>query len=598
VPACLLTVLAASGAGGVFSKGDRHARGPALLEWDPSVRAEGMGGAFVGVSDDGGALFWNPAGLGQVPRTELALGYAEEFGEQTRGDLRFVRPVWRGQERRTWGVRMAYSSVNPFELTENGSVTGTVHPQDFVLGASYEQPLGPVFVGGTLKGIRQDISVDAASTWATDLGVMGRGKRIRWGASALNLGPALQTNTGPLALPIHFLGGGSWLMVDRQRGGGRGSVLAVVQLDAPMNDTVGTQMGIEVTRNWANRIAVSARMGYRSSSGDLTMLEKMTIGLGFVRESLGVNYAYLPQEELGGIHRFEIFLRLGDPLEPETRRNALLRQAETLYAEKRMVRARAAVEEVLAISPKNAKARTLQKKIDSRIATSLDPETLFILGDRAFEEKRYEQAADFFKRLVEVSPSYPGGLERWEKAEGKAGDERLRVAESRLKEERRREGQSRRARAERMMAQKNWTAAWTAWENVLALFPNDRSAEEGIQRCRAELYASAVAAERKGEWGTAIDLYRASQSSGKTFKDSAERLAALRSRVAAEEAALDERRQEESKGLYEKGMAAYSLKNFEKAQSFFEQALRANPNDKKTIKALERLKEERGGHRP
>jgi hypothetical protein len=39
-------------------------------------------------------------------------------------------------------------------------------------------------------------------------------------------------------------------------------------------------MGIEVTRNWANRIAVSARMGYRSSSGDLTMLEKMTIGFG------------------------------------------------------------------------------------------------------------------------------------------------------------------------------------------------------------------------------------------------------------------------------------------------------------------------------
>ena len=147
-------------------------------------------------------MFWNPAGLGQVPRTELALGYAEEFGELTRGDLRFVRPVWWGQERRTWGVRMAYSSVKPFELTENGSPGGTVHPQDFVLGASYEQPLGPVFVGGTLKGIRQDISVDAASTWATDLGVMGRGKRIRWGASVLNLGPALQTNTGPLELPI------------------------------------------------------------------------------------------------------------------------------------------------------------------------------------------------------------------------------------------------------------------------------------------------------------------------------------------------------------------------------------------------------------
>ncbi|MBK8871532.1 MAG: tetratricopeptide repeat protein [Elusimicrobia bacterium] len=414
----------------------------------------------------------------------------------------------------------------------------------------------------------------------------------------LNLGPALQTNTGPLELPIHLLGGGSWLMVDRQRGGGRDSVLAVAQLDAPMNDTVGTQIGVEVSRAWANRIAVSARMGYRSWSGNLTMLEKMTFGLGFVREALGVNYAYLPQEELGGTHRFEIFLRFGDPLEPETRRNAFLRQAETLFAEKRMVRARSAVEEVLTISPKNAKARTLQKKIDSRIATSLDPETLFILGDRAFEEKRYEQAADFFKRLVEVSPAYPGGRERWEKAEERAGAERLRAAESRLKEERQREGQSRRHRAERMMAQKNWTAAWTAWENVLALFPNDRAAQEGIQRCQEELYTGAVAAERKGDWATAIDLYRAAQSKDKTFKNSAERLAVLGPRVAAEESALAQRRQEESKVLYEKGMEAYSLKHYEKAQSLFEQALRANPNDKKTIKALERLKEERGGHRP
>jgi hypothetical protein len=149
-----------------------------------------------------------------------------------------------GQERRTWGVRMAYSSVNPFELTENGSVTGTVHPQDFVLGGVVRTAFGTRLCGGNPQG-------DPAGTfrWTRrppgppDLGVMGRGKRIRWGASALNLGPALQTNTGPLALPIHFLGGGSWLMVDRQRGGGRGSVLAVVQLDAPMNDTVGDPDG-------------------------------------------------------------------------------------------------------------------------------------------------------------------------------------------------------------------------------------------------------------------------------------------------------------------------------------------------------------------
>ena len=36
------------------------------------ARAIGMGGAFVGIADDYSATFWNPAGLGQIRRMELA----------------------------------------------------------------------------------------------------------------------------------------------------------------------------------------------------------------------------------------------------------------------------------------------------------------------------------------------------------------------------------------------------------------------------------------------------------------------------------------------------------------------------------------------
>jgi hypothetical protein len=45
-------------------------------DWNISgagARAEGLGGAFIGVADDATAISWNPSGLGQLERTELSL---------------------------------------------------------------------------------------------------------------------------------------------------------------------------------------------------------------------------------------------------------------------------------------------------------------------------------------------------------------------------------------------------------------------------------------------------------------------------------------------------------------------------------------------
>ncbi len=39
-------------------------------------RAMGMGGAYVGVADDYSAIYWNPAGLGQIRRMEVNVGFS------------------------------------------------------------------------------------------------------------------------------------------------------------------------------------------------------------------------------------------------------------------------------------------------------------------------------------------------------------------------------------------------------------------------------------------------------------------------------------------------------------------------------------------
>jgi tetratricopeptide (TPR) repeat protein len=212
---------------------------------------------------------------------------------------------------------------------------------------------------------------------------------------------------------------------------------------------------------------------------------------------------------------------------------------------------------------------------------------MFILGDQAYQEGRFEQSADFFRRLLEVDPRYPEGRARLEKAEEKAGEERLLAAETQLKEERRREERSRRARACQLTADKDWRAAILAWGKVLDLSSADPASTSAMAHGREEAYAAAAEAQRKGDRQTAIDLYRMSAEGLKTYKDSETRIALL-------ETVGKQRAEEDSQRLYEKGMAAYSAKEFESAKTLFEQALRANPDDKKAAKALERLKEEMG----
>ncbi len=63
------------------------------------ARAAGLGGAFVGIADDYSAIYWNPAGLGQMSRMELNLGFshnkvvntADFLGVRSRAEDTFTR---------------------------------------------------------------------------------------------------------------------------------------------------------------------------------------------------------------------------------------------------------------------------------------------------------------------------------------------------------------------------------------------------------------------------------------------------------------------------------------------------------------------------
>lgn len=44
-----------------------------FIKIGPGVRAQGMGGAFAAIADDGSAFYWNPAGLAQIKKPQIEL---------------------------------------------------------------------------------------------------------------------------------------------------------------------------------------------------------------------------------------------------------------------------------------------------------------------------------------------------------------------------------------------------------------------------------------------------------------------------------------------------------------------------------------------
>lgn len=97
-------------------------------------RAMGMGGAYVGIADDYSAIYWNPAGLAQINRMELNIGFshnkvvntADFIGVRTKAEDTFTRlnslgltipvPTYQGSLVFAFGYNKVKDFDNRFEI--------------------------------------------------------------------------------------------------------------------------------------------------------------------------------------------------------------------------------------------------------------------------------------------------------------------------------------------------------------------------------------------------------------------------------------------------------------------------------------------------
>jgi len=280
-----------------------------LLKIGFGPRAAAMGNAYIGLSPDITALWWNPAGLNQLNTYEAMLSH-HEWLRGIRDE--FAALIWPQSPKNTFGFGLNFTSAVGIEHwdADNQPVgqDSLIMAYEAMFVGSYTRLLGSRFgVGVSLKGLYESLYDVAGYGGAADLS-------LHWKASpSFGLGLALQ-NLGPGM----FYGGQSYLFPMQAQIGAALTIddllyganfLADVRV--PFDNSVSVHVGAEV---WPLEI-LAARLGFQSGPqtlGELNVLAGLTAGVGLLLNNYRIDYALAPYAHLGLTHRLALIAAFGE----------------------------------------------------------------------------------------------------------------------------------------------------------------------------------------------------------------------------------------------------------------------------------------------
>ena len=173
-----------------------------FLNVGSGTRPLALAGAYTALGDDTQSLFWNPAGLALLNRSEATLTY-QDLGESIHQQgLSFGSPL---KNKGRIGSTLITQSVRDIKGYDNGGLpTNEIKDDSAAFSLGYAQPVRDHwFMGANLKWIRQRLDSESAHAYAADVGFLHINgiQGLRWGGSARNLGSGLKFVSETESLP-------------------------------------------------------------------------------------------------------------------------------------------------------------------------------------------------------------------------------------------------------------------------------------------------------------------------------------------------------------------------------------------------------------
>lgn len=308
----LLSALAPAARASDFGRAAVGTSGSEFLLMDTSARGIAMGGAYAAATNDASSIYWNPAGLSQVPRFSATFLHSQYLAGVTYDAAAVARRV-NDSSVIAGGVR--YLDIGTIDGTDiNGLSNGNFHPRSYLAELGWGQSIYDlsdsevdVAMGVTVKYLHSDM-VEKADGYGGDFGVHSR----FYGTS----------QTYDIALALQNMGVGQ--KFDKVRdslptrvrfgGGVRPSkpLLLTIEAIAPINDAPYGAAGMEYTVDIQKNMQGMVRAGLNTLTVDSLGISSMiNFGFGLKLSDLSFDYAFAPAGPLGSqIHRISLSYNL------------------------------------------------------------------------------------------------------------------------------------------------------------------------------------------------------------------------------------------------------------------------------------------------
>ena len=247
---CLMTGGNAYGQQGVSKVGITAAP---FLEIGVGARAIGMGGAFVGIADDASSLYWNPAGIADIPMNEVLFLHTDWLLDLSFDFVGVVIPLGRAG---TIGASVTVLSMGEMDVRTVQYQEGTgekFSASDFSAALSYARHLTDRFsIGANVKYIEQRIWNMKATSVAIDVGTLYRTpiEGLRIGTNISNFGSSMQM-TGKDVYEYHDIA--------PDKLGNNDQILAALKTDEyPLPLMFQAGIAYDLVRGKMNRITIAA----------------------------------------------------------------------------------------------------------------------------------------------------------------------------------------------------------------------------------------------------------------------------------------------------------------------------------------------------
>jgi len=275
--------------------------GVAPLKIAVGTRVCGTGEAAVAYIDDASALFYNPAGLANVPTFDILPAHNQWLLDMNH---EYVAGAFGYEELGVFGLAFDYWGSGSIQgvNTRGESIPGYVFSAaDWSLNLGYGKNISDFSFGLGGKFIHQQHESLSTSAWAFDAGAMYKTplEGLKAGLSVVNIGTKAKLYKESYSLPLQARLG--WRYDHDFAGVGLG-----ITQDFIVSET--EKPGIAAGAECRPVDVVALRLGYRTGS-DVDGFSGLRAGLGVSWQGIGVDYAFAPYGKLGASHRISISYR-------------------------------------------------------------------------------------------------------------------------------------------------------------------------------------------------------------------------------------------------------------------------------------------------